>query len=203
MREITVTEGLVELKTLGSRIEKAMDTKFVAVNKNPAKGSDDEKQFIKTAKEKYQSVTGLIKERQKVKSAIVESNAITKVVIAGEEMTVAEAIERKSSIQYEKTLLMGLKMQFSSATNQVEIKNGEVERRLDSLLEKLISSDKNDTETQKKTAEMYRADNGYYVVDPIGIQGVIDALEKSITDFEAEVDVALSVSNARTVITVG
>lgn len=202
MREITVTEGLVELKTLNSRIEKAINKSFVAVDKNPKKGSDDEEKFIKNAKEAYQSAMGLILERSKIKSAIVKSNAETMVTVAGNEMTVADAIERKSSIIYEKNLLNIMKNQYVRAVGSLEEKNKEVERRLDSIMEKLISSDKNDVETQKKTTAMYIENNGYYMIDPIDIQKKIDELEKRVTAFEAEVDVALSVSNARTIIRV-
>lgn len=53
----------------------------------------------------YDKVMGLISYRHKIKALVVQSNACTKVIVGKEEMTVAEAIERKQSIQYEKDLL--------------------------------------------------------------------------------------------------
>ena len=48
----------------------------------------------------------LISRRNKIKSAIIMSNAKTVVEVAGKQMTVAEAIDKKSSIEYEKELLI-------------------------------------------------------------------------------------------------
>ncbi len=203
MREMTITEGLVELKTLDSRIEKAMSKEFIGYSKNSDKGSDAWKDFEERARANFRSVIDLINERAKIKSAIVKSNAETEVMVADKKMTVAEAIERKSSISYEEALLDRLKRNYANATTSVEVKSTDVQRKLDSLMETLVGSDKKvDIDEQKKTAEMYIERNGYSLVDPLNLQNVIDTLENNISAFKANVDVALSVSNARTVITI-
>lgn len=203
MREMTITEGLVELKTLDSRIEKATAKEFIGIANNSDKGTKGWTDFEERAKANLRSVIDLINERAKIKSAIVKSNAETEVIIADKKMTVAEAIERKSSISYEKELLARLQRNYSTVSTAVEVKNSEVNRKLDSLLESLVGSDKSSSvEEQKRTAEAYIERNGYCMVDPLDIQSVIETLENNITSFEANVDVALSVSNARTVITI-
>lgn len=203
MREMTITEGLVELKTLDSRIEKATAKEFIGYVKNSDKESEAKKDFEERTKSNFRSVIDLINERAKIKSAIVKSNAETEVTIADRKMTVAEAIERKSSISYEENLLERFKRSYVNATTSVDVKNTEVQRKLDSLMETLVGSDKKvDVDEQKKTAEMYIERNGYSLVDPLNLQNVIDTLENNITAFKANVDVALSVSNARTVITI-
>ena len=58
------------------------------------------------------------------------SNAVTKVNICGQEMTVAEAIETKSSIKNYKNLLANLKRQYSECNRQVENTNQSVRNRL-------------------------------------------------------------------------
>lgn len=204
MRQITVTEGLVELKTLDKRIYKAIESgAYVAVFMNKEKDGEKVSDFNDKAKAEYQSATDLIKERAKVKSAIVKSNALTTVVIGGKTMTVAEAIEKKSSIEYQKDLLNGLKRKFSEALYASDRTNRQVEANIDKLLEALVSSDKPvSAEDQRRTADMYMEANGCFVADPIGIQAEIDRLENEITTFEAEVDTVLSISNAITRITI-
>lgn len=203
MREMTITEGLVELKTLDSRIGKAMSKEFIGYSKNSDKGSDAWKDFEERARANFRSVIDLINERAKIKSAIVKSNAETEVMIADKKMTVAEAIERKSSIIYEEDLLRKLKLDYATITTAVENRNRDVDNKLDSLLQTLVGSDKKaDVEEQKRTTEAYIERNGYCLVDPLALQNVIDTLENNITAFKANVDVALSVSNARTVITI-
>ena len=123
--------------------------------------------------------------------------------IADKKMTVAEAIERKSSIGYEEALLRKLKLDYTAMTTALDNRNREVNNKLDSLLETLVGSDKKvDADEQKRTADAYIERNGYFLVDPLNLQNVIDTLENNITAFKANVDVALSVSNARTVITI-
>lgn len=203
MREMTITEGLVELKTLDSRIEKAIAKEFVSVANNSAKGTKAWTDFEESAKANLRSAIDLINERAKIKAAIVKSNAETEVIVAGKKMTVAAAIERKNSIRYEKELLTRLQRNYSTVSATVEVNNAEVNRKLDSLLESLVGSDKNSSvEEQKRTAEAYIERNGYCIIDPLDIKSVIETVENNITSFEANVDVALSVSNARTTITI-
>ena len=203
MRQITVTEGLVELKTLDKRIYKAMEKEFIAVYMNAEKDSEKVKEFGKSAEANYQSVVDLIDERAKVKAAIVKSNAETEVTIGGKTMTVAEAIEKKSSIEYQKILHDKLKRAYADAVSISVKQNNVVEGKIDRLLEALVSSDKTvSAEDQKHTAEIYMESNGCFVSDPIGIQNEVDKLDKEITTFEAEVDTVLSISNAKTLITI-
>lgn len=48
--------------------------------------------------------------------------------------------------------------------------------------------------------EQYRNNNSWENVDPLNLKEKIDVLEQRIFDFETNVDVALSVSNATTFI---
>src|SRR5690554_4907003 len=99
--EMTITRGLSELKLINDRIQRKInDARFAVGNKNNNKKIDGMtiEEFNKNAKSQYQSIQDLIERRKKIKSAIVDSNAKTVVTIAGKEMTVASAIERKESI---------------------------------------------------------------------------------------------------------
>lgn len=201
MRKMSITEALVELKTLDARINKAIDKPWCAVIKT--KDEKDPKVFDtrETIKANYQSVTDLIEERAKIKSAIVRSNAVTEVTVAGVTMTVAEAIERKSSIDYEKSLKHQMERQFVGCMTEITNENRKVDIRFDGILEKLVGSDRtNISEEHKAIAETYRQNNQVELLDPINLENKIQKFEEKISEFEANIDVALSMSNAITFI---
>ena len=207
-RRISITEALKELKLYDQKISKAISGAcFVGAKKK----SDDKvgvfktENFIKNAKSGYQSVTDLIRNRAKIKAAVVQSNAVTKVEIAGETYTVAEAIERKSSIQYEKYLLTGMKSAWKAATDKVSNENARVDVQVDKMLETFLGkdSDKKVSESDLSTiSDPYREKNEWELIDPLDLFTKISELEDEIDRFEADVDVRLSVSNSVTYIEV-
>lgn len=203
MRDITITEGLVELKLLDKRIEKAMTKNWCAAVRASEFSEEKRKEYETEIKALYQSVNDLISERNRIKAAIVKSNATTTLKVGSEEMTVAEAIERKSSIEYEKKLMSWVKGAYSSAVNTVTTSNLAVQNKIDQMLNSMASSDKADiAEAQKVLSESYMAKNGWILLDPLNAEKEIEKLDKRIDEFEKNVDLALSLSNAVTIITV-
>lgn len=153
----------------------------------------------------YQSVIDLIENRNKIKSAIVKSNAIKEVIINNKTMTVAEAIERKNSIEYEKLLLNKIRLQYTSEYNIVLKENKRVDSKVDELIATLVGKDtdkKLSKDDQENVERPYREKNEFDLVDPLDISEKIKLLETEIDGFLSEVDTALSVVNATTVITV-
>jgi hypothetical protein len=196
---ISVTRALVELKTLDSRIQKAM-TNAVYVTYQIQNEDAPRSQVTENL---YQKARDLIDYRKRLKGAIVRSNATTPVNIGGVEYTVAEAIERKNSIKYEKTLLQTMKQQLGSVTRTVENYNQSVQRKLDNLLqESFKSSQKTNLDEMKNFSETYMRSNRAEVVDPLRLSVKINELEEQILKFESEVDVALSEMNSKTTIRV-
>ena len=102
--KMTIHRALAELKTIDSRIEKAIsETRFCRSNKHSnekinGKSIDD---YIAETKSAYESINDLIRRRNAMKRAVVLSNAITNVTVGDEVMTVAEAIEAFKSYQPE------------------------------------------------------------------------------------------------------
>ena len=207
MREITVTEGLRELKLYDAKINKAINKANLVI---AAKKSEDilkqigktKKEFKDEAKAEYISIKDLIENRAKLKAAIVNSNAKTKVTIDGVKMTVAEAIERKSSIEYEQTLLKKLKSAYEKANDLVSYNNDKVDNKVDELIKTMVGKDtsKMSKDDQDKITNGYRENNEWDIVDPIEIRKEIDKLEERIDGFLANVDVQLSLSNSTTFI---
>ena len=196
---ITITRALVELKTLDSRIQKTVrDSVYVSY-----KCSGDENAKKKVTPVLQQKVVDLIAYRNKLKAAIVHSNAETRVMIDKNEYSVAECIERKASISYEKMVLSEMKSQLASATNDVENFNNQVQKKLDKLLEVSFGSNqKTNVDDMKTFSDNYVKANRAELVDPMKIAEKIDLLEDQIVKFESEVDLVLSESNATTYIKV-
>ena len=57
-----------------------------------------------------------------------------------------------------------------------------------------------DSDAMKALRQTYIENNTYDLIDPLDIAKVMEALDAEINEFNAEVDAALSVSNALTVI---
>lgn len=208
MREISVTEALNELKLYDSKITKAItNASFVGGAKKSSDkiGVVSKDTFIDRAKSTYQSSIDLITNRNSLKSAIVKSNAITEVKVADKVMTVAEAIERKNSIEYEETLLSETKRQYANASEFVNKENKKVDNKVDELLATLIGKDsdkKISKEDQEAIEKPYRDKNEFELIDPIEIYDKIVKLEEEIDNFKSQVDTQLVISNAITKIAI-
>jgi len=203
--EMSITRGLSELKLLKDRIErKIQSSKYIVGNKKSNKKIDGiytKEDLVTTIKADYQSVLDLINRRKLIKAEIVKSNANTIVKISEKEMTVAEAIERKESIQFEKILLNTMEQHYRSAIAKVAVENEKVQVNLDNLLNTTFGK-----ENKNKTAENeikiisdpYLEQNEWEVINPLKLQEEIEKLKTSIEDFETEVDFILSESNTIT-----
>ena len=205
---ITVSRALVRLKTLDSQIRnEIIDLKPLVIakqGKRPIAGFSSESDFQAAAIGTYDKITGLIEERKKIKAAVVASNAKTIVQIAGKRYTVAEAIERKSSLEYDSLFLRAMKEQLREVLIEIERANNElVTRRVDNYIESIYGKDggsRDRSEEIQKMRDDYIEQNSWSLVDPLTLQKKIEAMEEDLRAFEAEVDVVLSESNATTTI---
>ncbi|PKR82865.1 hypothetical protein [Heyndrickxia camelliae] len=204
--EMTITRALAELKLLDKRINRGINDSVLGgftVGKKPMTGYTTVDDIESRVKSDFQSVNDLIKRRNQIKSAIVVSNATTIVEIASQKMTVAEAIERKSSIDYDKSLLNKLKNTYATLVNHVDRVNEEVKQRLDKHLETLFGKDgKVNAQANEDIVKSFKEQNEAKLIDPIGLKDKIDKLTKEIEAFEMEVDFILSESNTITRITI-
>lgn len=205
--KMLVTQGLNELKTLNSRINRAINSALFIVasktiDKNATPGISKE-DFNANATSALQSIEALIERREKIKAAIIASNSITEVEIAGEKMTVAKAIDTKESINYKEQLLFKMKDQYERAVANVNRANQTVDKNIEALIttaygkegkEKVSESD------YESIAKPYKTANEVSLVDPLKLKEKIEALEKYIEDFKANVDAQLQISNCITTI---
>lgn len=208
MRKISITRALQELKLLDQRINKEINsTKFITTKKVKSEklqnGIMTVKEFEDNAKAKFQSLNDLIIRRKIIKSLIVESNAKTTVEINGVTYTVADAIERKTSIEYDKKVLDMLKRQLSSCTTNLETENARMEQSKQQFINAVVGRDSVDSKLISDTTEIANKKfegEETVLVDPINIAKTIDKLEDDIIGFENEVDMVLSEINGITMI---
>ena len=154
----------------------------------------------------YDKVTDLINRRKAIKKASVLSNAKTTVKIADTEYTVAEAIEMKNhGIEFETMLINVMDMQYKQAQAEVNRQNGNnLEERADQYVTAIYGPKEGKTATAdiEKVRKDFLESNSYEIIDPINIPEKSEELRNKIDSFMAEVDSALSVSNALTEITI-
>lgn len=205
---MNIHQALVELKTLEKRIESAIkEGEWVVANKhtNTKIGGVDLKEYVEAIKARHQKVTDLIARAEAIKRAVVNSNAVTKVTIAGKEYTVAEAIEMKNhGISRLRSLLFRMTQDYNMAKATADRANGaELERRADDYIRTMIGNTdvKGMTDEVRRMREDFIKAQTMELVDPINVLKQIEALNEQITSFEMNVDAALSVSNALTAIT--
>lgn len=205
MEKMLVTQGLNELKTLESRIQRAINSaNLVTLAKtceSKVTPNKTKEEFNSEAEASYQSVIDLIARREKIKTAIVDSNATTMVEINGEKMSVAKAIDLKTSIIYRQEFLDKMKNQLRAAEGSVNLKNAAMEKNLDQLVLANFSKDSKGAakpEEYEAIAAPFRKANEYSLVDPLSLEKKIEEEEKYIEGFLSHVDQVLQVSNCIT-----
>jgi hypothetical protein len=206
---MTVHKALAELKIIDSRIHKAIfDGKFCVANKhsNEKINGISIEEFKRSMQGSFDKASDLISRRNAIKRAVVNSNAVTKVKVGVAEYTVAEAIEMKNhGVELKELLLKELESQYKEAQSVILSKNGDdLERRAEQYVIGIYGSKEGKTNTDdfEKAKKDFILGNSYELVDPINILKKIDELESEISEFKAEIDAALSTSNAITQISI-
>jgi hypothetical protein len=208
MATYTVTEALVKLKLAQKKIDAGIANTLTGVigskgtsTMAPA-GFKNTEEFKNEVKKRLDSVCGLIDFRNRLKKAIVESNAKTTVVVGSKNMTVAEAIETKNSIESTKNLLSKLVSDWTTLESLVNQKNASLETRADQYVTQLFQMNAGASEADKASARKNFIENNMNVIVTYeNTRNLIEKLKNDIDEFESNVDVALSVVNATTSVT--
>ena len=208
---MTVHKALAELKIIDDRINKAITSgTYVVANKHSNQKihgmTIDE--FKTQMQADYKKVSDLIARRNAIKRAVVASNAVTKVKVGDTEYTVAEAIEMKNhGMEFKDYFMRAISTQYVRAKNELDLNSGDpLEKRAEQYVLSVIQAQPKDSkmavdsDAMKNLRAQYIKDNQYDIIDPIGVKNVIDGLDTEVSEFLTEVDAALSVSNAITVL---
>lgn len=201
-QQMSITQALAELKLLRKRLDSCTsNAKFVTLKTKTRPVDVDE--FSRNARANYQSFKDLLNRYNRIKAAIVASNATARVNIAGREYVIAEAVERKRSLEMEKELLRVMKNQWEDTTEAAEVHQQAQQERLDKLLLQELGKDsKTSVDVVQSLTESFMRNNKAEVIDPLGLEARISEMTRELEDFETNVDWVLSESNGRISITV-
>lgn len=212
---ISITRALVELKRYEQRIAQALDkgtfaavsygegakTRVESVNRMKLPGTVKEVEVLIGAS--FQSVNQLILNRQALKAAIVKSNATTVMNFMGREITVAEAIETKSSVNQLRTAYSVINGQVASAMSIVSVAESKLETTIENLTAQALGgSGKADAVAQEAISKVQYASHRPAVIGHEYAQNNLKSLEDTISAINAELDFSLSEVNAKTLIEV-
>jgi hypothetical protein len=203
MTTMTVTDALAELTLLEKRIDSARSQldentliAVVEVGKVPT-GYRSRDEHATQARAALQRVDALIARRRAIKRAIVLSNASVMVAVAGQEMTVAEAIEMKNFITYSQSVVDTMQEAHAQTRKDYEAARTKVKERLDKLAMEVLGKNAS-AEKYQSLADSFLEREGVELLDPTNIAEQIENRQAFVEQFESTVDRVLSISNART-----
>lgn len=205
MATYTLQRALDKLQTVEKKIKKHIrelnSVVTTTIGNKPPAGYATFKDYEDGAKALWQSLNDLIAYRNKLKAKIIETNATTKIKVLGEEMTIAEAIDRRHFIEYKKEIVDELKNLFNIVNSKFEKQTAFFREKLDNHLETLYGKEgKHRVEDSKELLKVYYEANEPKFLDPLDIKKLIATLEEEISTFEHEIKFALTEANVKTVI---
>lgn len=208
MNKMSVTRALAELKRLDDRLNRMTTDQSIFVSVAVGQGdkqkvlgvSDTVQNVVAQIQSNRDRVSSMIEMRAKIKAAVVASNAATKVKLGTREMTVAEAIELKKSIDVKRNMLATYRRQVIQANALVAKQNAALEAQIETNLATIYGNEKGkvDASMFEAIAKPQREQKEASLIDPIKINDLIKSLEDEISLVETELDFTLSESNAKT-----
>lgn len=205
MAEMTVQRALNELKIIDERLNKRLQEFTIIGTKKVSETRVVETresvvEFENRAKGVLDSVDGLLKRKNALKHAIMQSNATTMIEVGGKTYSVMTAIDRKRTIESEKLVVRQMRDMLAHAEykmNQENVKmESYIQRQTNAMAGGDLSSKKDDYIIAFEKS--YREQNSWELVDPLKVRDLIEEREQEILMFDLEIDTALTVSNAIT-----
>ncbi len=212
MNKMSVTRALAELKRLDDRLNRMTTDQSIFVSVAVGQGdkqkvlgvSDTVQNVVSQIQSNRDRVNSMIEMRAKIKAAVVASNAVTKVKLGSREMTVAEAIELKKSIDVKRNMLNTYRRQVIQANALVHSQNATLDAQIETNLATIYGNDKGkvDASMFEAIAKPQREQKLASLIDPIKINDLIKSLDEEISLVDTELDFTLSEINAKTEIEV-
>lgn len=210
MTTMSITRALTRAKTIEKQLARLVESQFVVtlMKREVDDVTDVFKDNLKMTQSNFDQFNDLFAELNNIKAAVRKSNEVTKVVIGGEELTVADALVYKNTIVYRNNFLDRITRENRNAESRVEQSKISADTKFASVRENLIKNSQGQdvSEDYLKTVlteEERRLKKAIVEVKVSGINNVneyIEAERKRIDTFIEEVDYVLSESNATTII---
>lgn len=208
MANVTMTlyEALSKKKILEDKVDKIspirMCEKINSENKN-SNGIDTD-ELEKVIKSNFDSSIAAIQNLAAIKAAINDANASTKVVIAGKEYSIANAIARFRSLDVEESIYTRMRSNITIIKNEVFEHNKKMlaPERVSSYVANVLGDSKKDEELISQVIEKYKRENTLFVFDPLNTEDMANEKLEEISKFREEIHYALTKVNCETEITV-
>lgn len=210
MTTMSITRALTRAKTIEKQLTRLVESQYVVtlMKREVDDVTDVYQDNLKMTQSNFDQFNDLFAELNNIKAAVRKSNEVTKVVIGGEELTVADALVYKNTIVYRNSFLDRITRENRNAESRVEQSKISADTKFASVRENLIKNSQGQdvSEDYLKTVlteEERRLKKAIVEVKVSGINNVnefIEAERKRIDTFIEEVDYVLSESNATTII---
>lgn len=210
MTTMSITRALTRAKTIEKQLTRLVESQYVVtlMKREVDDVTDVYQDNLKMTKSNFDQFNDLFAELNNIKAAVRKSNEVTKVVIGGEELTVADALVYKNTIVYRNNFLDRIIRENRNAESRVEQSKISADTKFATVRENLIKNSQGQdvSEDYLKTVlteEERRLKKAIVEVKVSGINNVneyIEAERKRIDTFLEEVDYVLSESNATTII---
>lgn len=204
---MSLHRALAEIKLLDSRIQKEIyNSTFIDINKvenKLIKSMSIQDYKDKVLKSSFMSVLDMMTRRDDIKRALVKANAETVFDFNGEKMSIAEAIDRKNTIQVMEEFICELANQYSNAVQKVETSNNTLQKEATEQAVRVFGDkEKVDVEQFKAFEEAYIKTRRLEVLDPNQLVDNLAVMRAEMEDFKNNIDFKLSEVNATTFIEV-
>lgn len=204
-----LTQALRKRQTLRKRIDAAR-ANLQLVGAVVSSDNIPEKDGFKTAEElsrhiqsTYDTHTSLVKEYFLLVSKINEANNTNTIMINGEKVTLATAIEMRNNTDWQRDLVGTMQNQYTNIINRVEKSNAALE--LD--IQKQVTASKVDGMTVEDMLVLEREVRARMekrhlakVHDPLNLPVLFPAQSEKLTELLDELDVKLNIANATVVL---
>lgn len=207
---MSIHRGLSEVKMIEKRLPSLIDNMTlcaIVTQSTSMINGVPINTFKENAIKSVDTVFDLISRRNAIKTAIAQSNAKTKVFLKsmnGLGITVAMAIDLKNNaMKFSQMFVIEMINQYTRIVTAFDNMSEKDRENCDNYLKGIFQN--NDTSANAENIEIARKNwmeaNSHSIVDPCNLKNMIDACKTRIDLFMAEIDAALSESNAVTMIT--
>lgn len=210
MTTMSITRALTRAKTIEKQLTRLVESQYVVTltKREVDNRTNVYRDNLKMTQSNFDQFNDLFAELNNIKTAVRKSNEVTKVVIGGEELTVADALVYKNTIVYRNNFLDRITRENRNAESRVEQSKINADNKFASVRENLIKNSQGQDVSEDylktvSTEEERRLKKAIVEVKVSGIKDVNDYIEaerKRIDTFIEEVDYVLSESNATTII---
>ncbi len=214
--KMLVTQALDErdllVKKIKDKIEKANFVDTIKLNEEKVLDARVTREdFAKDVESAFQQIRALMDRFQKIDSAIVASNANTKITTSYGEFTVAGAISLRSRLRgigaysndadFESALQRKMESDYAKRIAAAELKNKQLQSTAENMRLSILGKDtKVKDDKPLEVVEAYVRENTTELVDPLDIQKKVSEIKEKRDTLLSELDTQIKVSNATTFI---